>query len=424
MTIATLLKYLGGRRQAILEIATCRQSLWLGLMFVFSAAFAREYDGADLWHEPWHLALPLTASLATATLLFLLVLAVTRSHGPSLNRGLDGYLSFLSLYWMTAPLAWLYGIPVERLLAPENATRINLCLLAVVALWRVVLMMRVIAVSFNVRRSSAFFTVMFFADTVLLVVLRLSPIPIFQIMGGIRLSPSEQIIQGTAFLVGFVGVVSWLVWLIGMLIAARGGNPRENLVPEPLPAGQVSRSAWVLAAGSIAVWIGILPLTQPEQQLAWRLERALRAGRLEEAATLLAAHERADFPPHWDPPPRLAYGQTFPPAQSVYQELRAAKAKPWALELYADKFANGIGKYDAELFTDDLSDAAVEENLALLEQFPNATQILREHSAQLVRELMRKDRSATLRERIRRMLQEADVKLPDEPVSVPPDDEN
>jgi len=32
-------------------------------------AFAREYDGEDLLHEPWHLLLPLVASLATSFIL-------------------------------------------------------------------------------------------------------------------------------------------------------------------------------------------------------------------------------------------------------------------------------------------------------------------------------------------------------------------
>jgi len=120
MTVTTLLRFLRGERRAILEIAACPQALWLGLVSVFSAAFAREYDGVDLW--PWHLVLPLTVSQATSLLLFLLASVVTGRIGRGQNRSRPGYASFLGLNWMTAPLAWLYAIPLQRLLSPEGAT--------------------------------------------------------------------------------------------------------------------------------------------------------------------------------------------------------------------------------------------------------------------------------------------------------------
>lgn len=64
MRLVTWLNYLLGRTRAILEIARCEAALWIGLLFALSAGFAREYDGEDLWHEPWHLAVPLVASLS------------------------------------------------------------------------------------------------------------------------------------------------------------------------------------------------------------------------------------------------------------------------------------------------------------------------------------------------------------------------
>lgn len=56
------------KRHAILELAANRQAIWLGLLLVLSADFAREYDGEDLLREPWRLALPLFASLLTSVL--------------------------------------------------------------------------------------------------------------------------------------------------------------------------------------------------------------------------------------------------------------------------------------------------------------------------------------------------------------------
>src|SRR5260370_5135520 len=118
MRIRTLLLFLIGQRQAILDLAADRRSLWIGCVFVLSAGFAREYDGKDLLHEPWHLALPYAASLVSSFLLFAVLFEAAREHhwqGPGFWRS---YRSFLSLFWMTAPLAWIYAIPFERFMTP------------------------------------------------------------------------------------------------------------------------------------------------------------------------------------------------------------------------------------------------------------------------------------------------------------------
>ena len=53
MTIRTLLRYLVGDHQAILDLAATRWTLVVGFLFVLSAGFAHEYDGQDLRREPW-----------------------------------------------------------------------------------------------------------------------------------------------------------------------------------------------------------------------------------------------------------------------------------------------------------------------------------------------------------------------------------
>jgi hypothetical protein len=72
MNIRTVLRYLVGNRQAIRDLASSRWTLLVGFLFVLSAGFARDYDGKDLLQEPWHLLLPLVASLASSFLLFCL----------------------------------------------------------------------------------------------------------------------------------------------------------------------------------------------------------------------------------------------------------------------------------------------------------------------------------------------------------------
>src|SRR5919204_6475497 len=123
MPIRTLLRYLLGDRQAIFVIAADRWALVLGFLFVLSAGFAREYDGEDLLHEPWHAVLPVGASLLTSFLLFSLTYGVAKAKGASGPPFLAAYGVFLSLFWVTAPLAWLYAIPYQRFLGPVEATQ-------------------------------------------------------------------------------------------------------------------------------------------------------------------------------------------------------------------------------------------------------------------------------------------------------------
>ncbi|MGE5192272.1 MAG: hypothetical protein ACM3U2_07180 [Deltaproteobacteria bacterium] len=415
MTVMTLLKYLIGNRQAILDIAGSRQSLWIGLLFVLSAGLAREYDGADLWHEPWHLVLPLGASLLTSFLLFCLVYAIGCRRGCPGGRFWKLYCSFLSLYWMTAPLAWLYAIPVERFLSTADATTANLWLLALVALWRVSLMTRVIAVLFQAGAWASFFVVMFFADTVALVLLYLTPLPVFNVMGGIRLSPSERIIQGTAILVGLAGVTSWPIWLIGMSIV--GFPRRSDWTPavEGPSAGKIGPSLWGLACLSLAVWIIVLPRTQSEQQLKWLVERDLRAGRLERAVRLLSAHERADFPPHWDPPPQLGYGEESPSIVDIMEMVVAADARPWIREIFAAKYLNHLRgttfSYHGPARLGELTDDELDRVLTALENLPGVPAFVveeRDTFEMLQRQNHRKD----LRDRIRVLFAQVGLEPP------------
>jgi hypothetical protein len=146
MRVATIFAYLVGRRQAILEVAADRRTLGVGALLVLSAGLARNYDRASLLHEPWRLLGPFAASLAVSGPLFLSVYGPARWKGmesPGIGRA---YRSFLALYWMTAPLAWLYGIPHERFLSVTAATDANLATLALVSVWRVALMIRVVSV--------------------------------------------------------------------------------------------------------------------------------------------------------------------------------------------------------------------------------------------------------------------------------------
>ncbi len=205
LRIRTLFRFLIGGRLAIAEIASDKRAVWIGLLFVISAGLARDYDGAYLLAEPWHVVMPLCASLAASLLLYALLYRTLVRRMANRPRFWSGFRVFVSLFWMTAPLAWLYAIPYERFLGSYEAALANLSTLGVVSIWRVLLITRVVSVLMNVRIWTAFFPVMLFADVVALVGVMASPVPIVRIMGGVRYSPADELLQGVMSWVSCLG---------------------------------------------------------------------------------------------------------------------------------------------------------------------------------------------------------------------------
>ena len=181
---------------------------------MLSAGFAREYDGEYLLAEPWHLLIPVAASLIGCASMTLLVWWLARRRDVHDVSYGTIFRSFLNLYWMTAPLAWLYAIPFERFLSPADATTANLTLLGIVAVWRVTLMVRSVQVLLDTRWFAALVPVMLFSDVLAMIALYLMPAPLFLIMGGVRLSESEDILLGFRMTVGLAVYGTFLFWMI------------------------------------------------------------------------------------------------------------------------------------------------------------------------------------------------------------------
>ena len=78
---------------------------------------------------------------------------------------------FMGLFWMTAPVAWLYALPVERFCDAMTAAKVNLILLAVVSLWRVLLIARVVQCLTGARYFAVLLWVLFAAAVEILVVI-------------------------------------------------------------------------------------------------------------------------------------------------------------------------------------------------------------------------------------------------------------
>lgn len=306
MNASVLPRYLIGSRKAILEIAASPWSLLIGAVLVLSAGFAREYDGEDLIHEPWHAFRPLAASLASGTTLFLLihcVAALKREAGegtpPPFGKA---WRSFMGLFWFTAPMAWLYAIPYERFMSPVDAIAVNLWTLAAVSVWRVLLMVRVVHVVYGFGYAASFFLVMLFADVVVFTVVTLAPTPVIDVMGGLRQSERDALVSSVTLLVSVLAALTAPLWIAGSLVALFVLKPKW---PD-LSAVASTKTPWgplIVAIASVVAFVPLLAMSQPQQINRREAEDLFRKGRVSEALAIMSGRSSDDYPPHWQPRP-------------------------------------------------------------------------------------------------------------------------
>jgi hypothetical protein len=395
MNASTLARYLVGDAAAIRAIAATRHAWLVGLVFVLGAGLAREYDHEDLLHQPWHALLPLAASLITATILFLLLRLVTWRRSGSGWPARGGYGAFLGLYWATAPLAWLYALPVERVLPVGEAVAANLWLLGIVSAWRVILMSRVVQVVWRCHGLAALHVVGCFATGIVAAVLRFTPLPLFSIMGGIELGPGEELLAGVTFVVMLASLLSapwWLAMVAVILLLRR--RPDGPWTPDPRFASgtrAVAPSAWCLAFALVAIGLLLLPFTQPEQWRRHTVERALGLGDVSGAITEMSRHARDDYPPLWDPPPRTAYGDATPPLQALVVALAADERPAWVRDVFLAKAPNLERLAGPGGVVRILGDEVLADYVAALERLPEGPRVAALHVASLTELATRRD---------------------------------
>lgn len=378
MNALTLPRYLVGSQRAILDVATSRWSFWIGAIFVLSAGFAREYDGEDLVHEPWHALRPLAASLASGTALFLIVhlAALLKSSKAEGTRPgfFEAWFRFMGLFWMTAPMAWLYAVPYERFMTPVDAIRLNLWTLALVALWRVILMTRVVQVLYGIRSYAAFFLVMLFADAVVFVVLTTVPTPVIDVMGGIRQSERDALIGGVTLMVTLLAVLSAPVWIIGALSSIATLRPSwPDLSQHHKP--KRSNGLLILAIASVLAFLPLLIVSQPEQINKREVELLLKNGDVPAALLFMSERSPEDFPPQWNPPPRLGYRESEPSLVDVRNAMTDDWPADWVATIYLDKIDRKLREEIMPFW----SQASWEHLAEHLEAYPAEAKINAEH---------------------------------------------
>jgi hypothetical protein len=342
LRLATVFRYLVGRKSAIQEIAANQHSLLIGFLFCLSAALARHYDGKYLVREPWFLLAPAGASILTSSIVFLFVYIATsinaRRRLPGIVRS---YLSFLGLYWMTAPLAWLYGIPYERFLNEVDAAQANVWTLELVSLWRVLLISRVVSVLTPCSFFSGITKVAVPAFSLLYVALIYARTPLVDWMGGVRVPPSVQPVASAYLGVMFYGVFAiffgGILWLISLTVRSPGATLEGFRRAQ---RGEVGKALPILASVVVLIFTVALPFTQREQRLRYQVETDLKNNRIDDALTTLATHARNEFPPQWTPPPWPEYGDgdRNPNLVQIVEALKKRNDIPeWVQSAYREK---------------------------------------------------------------------------------------
>lgn len=290
ITIGTLVQFLLGSRPAILALASRRDTFWLGLALIISAGFVREYSRSDLFLNPWLVGLPFAATIGLSMVLFPVVEIVARQRGAPGRHYWTRYRVFVSLLWMTAPLAWVFIVPVERMMSPDHAAIINLWFLGIIMVWRLLLVARILAVLFvphanEIMFTGTFLAVMLVVDTMYLCNFRGDRL--VMMVGNDSVTPiAAFIVIQLMSVISIAGVITWPVWLIGTLAVALLDGPRWSWTVKTLPSHRpVSSGVKILVAGSVLIWAVLLPITQSQHQRLQNSEQTLQDQPVPETAS-------------------------------------------------------------------------------------------------------------------------------------------
>lgn len=339
MNPATILRFQVGSRDAILTTACSRAAFWTGMVLVLITAVPRNYDQLSISENPWRwLFGPLAFSLISGTWTYLVAYlagtsaGIRRSGGRRQSR-LSDWMAFMGLFWLTAPIAWLYAIPVERFLDPVAAAQANVTLLTIVAAWRVVLMARILQVACQWRfgralswvlaaASAEMFALGFFGDAF--------GRALMAGMGGMRMSPAEDVIT-TAFANAMLFAVP--VFVLSAAVAL-GYGTRGNV--RPLPERLQGTVPWLALAAAAILWAAIAIRPQLQVENNAKLDRLVAAGHFDQAVAFLDSRNPGDFSPSRELAPK-AY------ERRIYTELPAMiaaadpGAAPWVWDLLLRK---------------------------------------------------------------------------------------
>jgi len=323
------LTFLVGRRDSIRAIAGSARAWWFGVGLVFLTSIARNYDQTWIGEAPvkW-LVGNAGFSLVSGTLLFLCLRGFLRGRIPDPRVGFGtSWLQFMGLFWATAPVAWWYAIPVERFLGSLDAAYANVALLALVSLWRVLLMARVISVLHSVPYGCALAWTLTAACIEVAVVGFVGASNgisrrILAGMGGLRNSPEEDVMLAALSRAVEGSVLLFLPALIAAF-ALRGSRKfSADIVPRP---GRLPWGGFAVVAG---FWLIVALPAQRETRLNAQLDSLVTTSRFRKALDHLSTNGPNAYAPSRGLAPKVYELSVFDELPGMLGVL-ASNDPPW-----------------------------------------------------------------------------------------------
>ena len=354
MNTQTILSFLLGNRTAIERTASTRSALWIGMILVLMTSIPRNYDQDHISENTfmWIFG-PLIFSTISGTWMFIIAYqwatAAGRKHASEPDIGeRHEWRSFMGMFWMTAPIAWIYALPVERWLEPLPAAKANLALLAIVASWRVLLLTRCIQVVCKLPYAKALVWVVAAASVEVLVVGMFGGVmsqAVLASMGGMRNSPAEELIiravsnsMGAALWVGPIALIAGLIW-------NRKGTAQS------LPVRGIGAIPWTPLFICTVIWLLIAASPQQQLSIVARYEAKLLQREYRAAVEVLNRHQPGDLPASRELEPKLYERRVFYRLPELISVLQPGDEK-WVRDHFINKFAEMTKHYRSRWISD------------------------------------------------------------------------
>lgn len=288
-------RFLLGQRDAIHRIAGSNWALLLGAIFVLTAGIARNYDHLQLLKNFEWIYGPFLASGATSLVVFFVVhLYLRLDKKPTLRS----YLSFLSVYWMTAPCAWLYAIPVESMTDILTATKWNVAFLLIVSLWRVALITHSLSVLTKAGYLTCLRAVLLPSSVIMAAGSLVESLSLVNIMGGVRLPPQTLFLQQSSESLFYVSAILAFICLLSLTIPCQRAQC-------PLPWKSIRFPIKPLGASLVivTVFVGLSIPVQIKVERNQQLLTLIQQSRYQDAINYASKFQRSDFlDSHFLPP--------------------------------------------------------------------------------------------------------------------------
>ncbi len=314
-----------GRREAIEQVATTKYLFWVSCLFIVSAGLARNYDHHLLLEEPMWITGPFGMAFFSSFLIFGFLRLVCRIPLAPETHRFANYTAWMRCFFLTAPLAWLYGIPYESFMPILPATQLNFATLLVVSIWRVYLMGQTARTLYKLPTVVAYSAMLIPASLEMMFGGVNKTLNLVGIMGGMRLSESDQfLVDATSFVVVvsfWLAVVSLIVFLI-FTKKSKGRGYQEKV------SGKMPHRILTVAGISVLVWLGAATIYQPKLSNMKALRTAIHSKDLDLAVELLQQTPESDYPPGHDIFSR--YYSNLNSKQALLA--REAELPPWAVE--------------------------------------------------------------------------------------------